>query len=118
MLYTNLIHLETAADLAKIIEENENVLVICGKMDPDCVSVYRTAETLARNYKSVKFCDMEFDNPESNIIFQLPEINKLNEAPYIVYYKTGLAGKATSGIQSKEQIMFNINQLFFKTEKV
>jgi len=43
MLYTNLKHIETAANHAKRINENENVIVICGRMGPMCIPVYRIA---------------------------------------------------------------------------
>ena len=68
MLYTNLKHLETAADLKKAISENENVMVVCGRMGPMCIPVYGIAEELEEEYKHVKFYDMEFDNPESHVI--------------------------------------------------
>ena len=61
MLYTNLKHLETAADHAKVINENENVMVICGRMGPMCIPVYSIAEILEAKYSHVKFYDMEFD---------------------------------------------------------
>ena len=34
MLYTNLKHIESAADHSTILKENENVMVICGRMGP------------------------------------------------------------------------------------
>jgi CRP-like cAMP-binding protein len=40
MLYTNLKHLESIADHSKAINENENVMVICGRMGPMCIPVY------------------------------------------------------------------------------
>jgi len=118
MLYTNLIHLETAAELGNMIEENENVLVVCGKMNPECIPVFRIAEVLAKECQPVKFCDMEFDNPESLIVRNIPELELSSNMPYIVYYLGGKVEKSTSGIQSKEQISSNINELFLKTEKV
>jgi thioredoxin 1 len=118
MLYTNLIHLETAAELGNMIEKNENVLVVCGKMNPECVQVYRMAELLSTEYKSVEFCDMEFDNPESYVIHYLADANSLKNIPFIVYYKNSSVVNVTSGIQSKEQISIYIKELFLKTEKV
>ncbi len=67
MLYTNLKHLETAAEQASVISENENVVVVCGSMGPMCIPVYRIAEELEAKYKQVKFFDMEFDDPESQV---------------------------------------------------
>ena len=118
MLYTNLHHIESAAEHAKVLSENENVMVICGRMGPMCIPVYGIAEELEDEYKHVKFCDMEFDNPESLIVRNLPEVKDLNSIPYTVYYQGGNAVMATSGTQTKEQISININELFLKTEKV
>lgn len=118
MLYTNLIHLETAADLGFMTAENDNVLVICGNMDPESVRVFRIAETLAKEFLPVKFCDMEFDNPESVILLHMPESLPIYNKPILVYYQSGRVVKAAAGIQSKEQITININELILKTEKV
>ena len=46
MLYTNLKHLETAAEHTRIISQNENVMVVCGRMGPMCIPVYGIAEEL------------------------------------------------------------------------
>ncbi len=104
MLYTNLNHTETASDHAKIISENENVMVICGRMGPMCIPVYRIAEELEKEYTNVKFYDMEFDNPESHIIRNLQEVKGFTGIPFTIYYKNGKVVKATSSIQTKEQI--------------
>ena len=37
MLQTNLHEIETASGLEKIISENENVMVCCGRMGPMCM---------------------------------------------------------------------------------
>ena len=104
MLYTNLKHIETAADHAKIISENENVMVICGRMGPMCIPVYGIAEDLEEEYKHVKFCDMEFDNPEAYVIRNLPEVRGFMGIPFTIYYKNGKVAQATSSIQSKQQV--------------
>ena len=112
MLYTNLKHLMSAADLNKAISENENVMVICGRMGPMCIPVYGIAEELEDDYKHVKFCDMEFDNPESYIIRNLPEVRGFMGIPFTVYYKGGKVAKATSSIQTKEQVKAILNKEF------
>ncbi len=104
MLYTNLNHIDTAADHARIIEENENVMVICGRMGPMCIPVYEIAEELEDGYPHVKFYDMEFDNPESYVIRMLPEVRGFMGIPFTIYYKNGKVVKATSSIQTREQI--------------
>ena len=101
MLYTNLKHIETAIDHALVIRENENVMVICGRMGPMCIAVYRIAEELEVEYKHVMFFDMEFDNPESHVIRNLPEVKGFMRIPFTIYYKGGKVAKATSGIQTR-----------------
>ena len=104
MLYTNLKHLESAADLNKAISENENVMVICGRMGPMCIPVYGIAEELEDEYRHVKFFDMEFDNPISDVIRILPEVRGFKGIPFTIYYRNGKVVKATSSIQSKDQV--------------
>jgi thioredoxin 1 len=114
MLYTNLKHIETAAEYAKVITENENVMIICGRMGPMCIPVYAIAEELESEYKHVKIFDMEFDNPESHVIRELPEVNGFMGIPFTIYYKNGKVVKATSSIQTMEQIKANLNQYLSK----
>jgi thioredoxin 1 len=118
MLYTNLKHIETAADHAKIIIENENVMVICGRMGPMCIPVYRIAEELENEYKHVKFYDMELDNPQSHVIRNLPEVKGFTGIPFTIYYRNGKIVKATSSIQSKAQIETILNHEFTSKVKV
>ena len=104
MLYTNLKHLESIADHNKAISENENVMVICGRMGPMCIPVYGIAEELETEYTHVKFFDMEFDNPISDVIRILPEVRGFMGIPFTIYYKNGKVAKATSSIQTKDQV--------------
>jgi thioredoxin 1 len=112
MLYTNLKHLETASDHQKAISENENVMVICGRMGPMCIPVYGIAEEIENEYQDVQFYDMEFDNPESYVIRSLPEVRGFMGIPFTVYYKNGKVVKATSSIQTKDQVTKILNQEF------
>lgn len=102
MLYTNLKHIETAADYHKIISENENVVVICGNMEPKSIPLYRIAEDLKELYKYVIFYDMEFDNPESRVIRDLPETGESIAIPLVFFYKTGKVVKVTSDVYSRD----------------
>lgn len=115
MLYTNLKHIESAAEHAQIISENVNVIVICGRMGPMCVPVYRIVEELEKEYPHVKFFDMEFDNPESQVIRTLPEVRGFMGIPFTIYYKNGQVVKATTSIQSKAQITAILDQEFAAT---
>ncbi len=112
MLYTNLKHIESADAHKKIISENENVMVICGRMGPMCIPVYGIAEELEGQYNQVKFCDMEFDNPESHIIRTIPEVKGFMGIPFTIYYKNGVVVKATSSIQTKEQVISILDKEF------
>jgi thioredoxin 1 len=115
MLYTNLKHIESASDLQKIISENENVMVICGRMGPMCIPVYGIAERLEEQYPYVKFFDMEFDNPESHIIRNLPEVRGFMGIPFTIYYKNGIVVKATASIQTKEEVKAILDKEFVET---
>lgn len=115
MLYTNLKHLESAADLRKAISENENVMVVCGRMGPMCIPVYGIAEELEVEYRHLRFYDMEFDNPESHIIKSLPEVRGFMGIPFTIYYKNGKVVKATSSIQTKGQVKSILDKEFAVT---
>ncbi len=112
MLYTNLTHINSAEEHARILNENENVMVICGRMGPMCIPVYGIAEELEDEYSHVKFCDMEFDNPEAHVIRNLPEVRGFMGIPFTIYYKNGKVVKATSSIQTKQQVTSILNEKF------
>ena len=114
MLYTNLKHLLSAKDHQKTITENENVMVICGRMGPMCIPVYGIAEELEEEYPHVTFCDMEFDSPEAYIIRELPEVQGFMGIPFTIYYKNGKVVKATSSIQSRQQVTTILDEYFGK----
>ena len=103
-LPTGLSHISTADELTKIIDENERVMVCCGSMGPMCVPVYEVMEELEGKHTNVKFFDMAFDNPEAHIIRNLPECSSFSGLPFTVYYKNGKVAKATTSIQSMDQV--------------
>jgi thioredoxin 1 len=47
---------------------------------------------------------MLFDNPDAYVIRDLPECRGFMGLPFTVYFKNGKVVKATSSIQSKDQI--------------
>ena len=114
MLYTNLKHIETATEHSKVISENENVMIICGRMGSMCIPVYGIAEEIENDYQNIKFFDMEFDNPESHVIRNLSEVQGFRGIPFTIYYKNEKVIKATSGIQNKQQIISILNEYFEK----
>ena len=104
MLMTNLEHVETAAQHKEVIENNENVMICCGRMGPMCVPVYAAMEELREEYPNVKFMDMEFDIPDAHVIRNAPECAGFMGLPFTMYYKNGKVVKATTSIQDKDQI--------------
>ncbi len=74
-LQTNLKHIETEQQLNEIIENQENVMVCCGRMGPMCIPVYFVMEELEKTgeYSHVHFYDMLFDLPAARLIRELPE---------------------------------------------
>jgi thioredoxin 1 len=115
MLYTNLKHLESISDYNNAISENENVMIVCGRMGPMCIPVYGIAEELETEYMHVKFFDMEFDNPISDVIRTLPEVRGFMGIPFTIYYKNGKVVKATSSIQTKDQVKSILSKEFSVT---
>ena len=112
MLQTNLKHIMTADEHKKFIEENENVMICCGRMGPMCIPVYGIMEDLEDEYTHVTFADMEFDNPEAAVIRNAPECRGFMGLPFTVYYKNGKLVKATSSIQSMDQVTAILNEQF------
>lgn len=114
MLHTNLTHVLSEQDHSKLLQENENVMICCGRMGPMCIPVYEVMEELESEYKNVKFADMEFDSPDAKVIRNLPECRSFQGIPFVVYYKNGQVVKATSSIQSREQVTTILDQNFGK----
>ena len=114
MLNTNLTHILSEQEHSKLIQENENVMVCCGRMGPMCIPVYEVMEELEGEYKNVKFADMEFDIPDARVIRNLPEVRGFQGIPFVIYYKNGKVVKATSSIQSREQVTAILDEKFGK----
>ena len=112
MLQTNLTHIMTADEHKQFIEQNENVMICCGRMGPMCVPVYGIMEELEGEYAHIEFADMEFDNPESYVIRNAPEFANFMGLPFTVYYKSGKIVKATSSIQTMDQIREVLDEKF------
>jgi thioredoxin 1 len=104
MLNTNLTHVLSEKEQLELINNNENVMICCGRMGPMCIPVYEAMEELEGEYKNVKFADMEFDSHDAKVIRNLPEARSFQSLPFTIYYKNGKVVKATSSIQSKDQI--------------
>lgn len=113
-LDTNLEHVTSASDLNELIGSNESVMVCCGRMGPMCVPVYAAMENLqsSGDYSNVVFRDMLFDHPEAGVIKALPECANFRGLPFTVYYKNGKVVKATSSVQSEDQVRSILDEVF------
>jgi thioredoxin 1 len=111
-LDTNLTHIASADEWKKVIEENENVMICCGRMGPMCIPVYGVMEELEEDYKHVKFADMLFDLPDSAVIRNAPEASGFMGLPFTMYYKNGKVVKATSSIQNMNQVKSILDEKF------
>jgi thioredoxin 1 len=112
MLKTNLTHVLSEDEHSELLNSNENVMICCGRMGPMCIPVYESMEELEGEYKSVKFADMEFDSADAKVIRNLPECRSFAGLPFVVYYKNGKVVKATSSIQSRDQITKILDENF------
>lgn len=114
MLRTNLPHIESQSEHSDLINNNENVMLCCGRMGPMCIPVYEIMEDLQNEYKNVKFVDMDFDIPDAKVIRNLPECRTFQGLPFTIYYKNGKIVKATSSIQSLEEVTAILDEHFGK----
>ncbi len=113
-LNTNLEHIATEDDFQKVLAENENVMICCGRMGPMCLPVYSIMNGLKDQYSHVAFRDMLFDNPHAHVIRDLPECKGFMGLPFTVYFKNGKVVKATTSIQSKESVVEILDANFKK----
>lgn len=112
MLSTGLHEIESAAELEKVISENENVMVCCGRMGPMCLPVYDVMEELEEERENIKFMVMAFDNPEAAVIRSAPECRGFMGLPFTMYYKNGKVAHATSSIQNMQQVTSILDSKF------
>lgn len=112
LLQTSIHEIETSTELEKIIDENKNVMVCCGRMGPMCMPVYDSMEELEEERTDVKFYSMAFDTPEAGIIRNAPEANGFMGLPFVMYYKDGKVIDAKSSIQSMQQITNVLDEHF------
>ena len=112
MLQTDLQHVNTEEEVKRIIAENPYVMISCGRMGPMCIPVYKIMHQLESEYPHVTFRDMDFDIPDADFIRMLPECRSFMGLPFTIYYKDGKVVRATSSIQTREQITQILDQEF------
>jgi thioredoxin 1 len=103
-LLTRLDHIHSEEEFNQVIQENEKVMICCGRMGPMCVPVYSAMEILREQYPHVAFFDMPFDHPDAHVIRNLPECRGFMGLPYTVYFKKEIVVKATTSIQTQDQV--------------
>jgi len=111
-LQTRLSHIHSKDGFNSVIGENHIVMICCGRMGPMCVPIYAAMEILRDRYPGIVFCDMPFDHPEAHVIRNLPECRGFMGLPFTVYFKNGQVVKATSSIQTQEQVESILKEQF------
>ncbi len=114
MLETRLPHIESKEELEKVLNNNENVMICCGRMGPMCMPIYVIMKSLEEEQSHVIFRDIDFDIPSAAYIKTLPECSYFMGLPFTVYFKKGLVVAATTSIQNREQIVEILDDKFAK----
>lgn len=105
-LRTTLHEIHSKSEYEKIITDNNNVIIVCGRNGPMCLPVYGVLEALQGKdkYKNISMNVMPFDIQDADVIRRLPETQGFMGLPYTVYFKNGKVVKATSSIQDAPTI--------------
>ena len=114
MLDTNLKHLETEQEVKEVLENNENVMICCGRMGPMCIPVYGIMAELEAQYPHVAFRDQDFDIPAAKFIKALSECSFFRGLPFTVYFKRTKVVVATTSIQDRKQVTAILDKEFGK----
>ena len=117
MLSTNLKHIESDEEFQKVLAENENVMITCGRMGPMCLPVYDVMEKLEGSYQHVAFRDLAFDGPAAHNIKTLAEVRGFMGLPFVVYFKNGQVVEAKSSIQTGPEVRSVLDQQFGKPKR-
>jgi len=112
MLHTNLDHIESDEAFQKLLADNPNVMLCCGREGPMCLPVYDVMENLRDKYPGVAFRDMAFDGPAAHNIRSLPEVRSFTGLPFTIYFRDGKVVTATSSIQNKAQVKSILDREF------
>ncbi len=112
MLQTNLEHISTEQEFQDTLARNKNVMICCGRMGPMCIPVYEVMEGIRGEYSQVAFRDLEFDAPHAHVIKNLPECRNFRGLPFTVYFRDGKVVKATSSVQTKDQVTKILDEHF------
>lgn len=111
-LSTDLIHLRTGEDAERVVKDNENVVICCGRMGSAYVPIYKVMEDLRPRYPHVLFAEMVFCNRAAYVIKRLLDRSSYKGLPFIGCFKRGEVVHATSGVRTKDQIIRVLNGAF------
>lgn len=81
-------------------------------MGPMCIPLYGIFEVLRDRYSDIRFCDMDFDVPVASLIRNMPECRGFQGLPFTVYFRNGKVMKATSSIQSTDEVKAVLREVF------
>lgn len=81
-------------------------------MASTCVPAYLLAEEMEAKYSNIDFFDMEVDNPESKILFEIPELKENKEFPAVIFFKNAVLKNIFWGIPSQNQLEYLIHKEF------
>jgi len=112
MLHTDLKRLETSEETREALENNENVVICCGRMGPMCTPVYTILSQLKIQYPHVCFYDQDFDTQAAQFIKGLSECASFRGLPFTVYFKSSKVVAATTSIQTRGQITEILDRVF------
>ena len=105
---------QTKSEVENLINNNDKVIISCGRNGPMCLPVYGAFEVLKEKetYSDIKFVVMPFDVPEASIIRELQECRSFMGLPFNIYYRNGKVVGATSSIQNAKAIKTSIKKIF------
>ncbi len=111
-LQSSVDEVQTKSEVEDLINNNEKVIISCGRNGPMCLPVYGAFEVLKEKYTDIKFAVMPFDIPEASIIRELPECRSFMGLPFNIYYRNAKVVGATSSIQKAKEIKTSISKHF------
>ena len=112
MLETSLKQIESPEAYDETVAGSEKLIICAGRWGPMCIPVYGIMEKLQRKkeYRDIDFRAMLFDYPAAEKLKKLDECKSFRGLPFTVYYRDGKVVHATSSIQTKEQLLENIEK--------
>ncbi len=86
-------------------------MIVCGRMGEFSIPVYRILEELQTEYTPVKFFDMEYDNPESQVVCKLFVDMPEAKIPFLLFYENGELIFRSWGTKTKEELVLLVEEM-------